>query len=241
MNKEKKLHFENQVIHIKRQIMTACMVNGQINLRRFFKMYDKAEDGELGLDEFTAMIRKTGKVTPKVFPDNMVKMLFKMINANGDGEINYEQEFLAWLDVAPGEDEPQTPYTIEAAAANREKAARKIVKRQMVDIKKAISQAAYEGGSLNWEKLFSQCEKVPKEKKDKGSMDLSEFTTLLRKKAKLMPPLYSDEVVKALYKMIDEDGSGSFELAELTSWLDNGANAILSKSPSRKSLVRTSK
>jgi Ca2+-binding EF-hand superfamily protein len=140
-----------------------------------------------------------------------------MVDKNRDGYIDYESEFLPWLEIAKGNDEPATySFSVEAAERQKKKAAKAVVKEKMNSILDKLRTAAYDNGHANWLKLFRHYDRD-----DTGDMDLHEFMQLLRKRARITPKQLTDEQIAALFEFVDQDKNGTISYREeFLPWLE---------------------
>jgi len=238
--REARAHFEAAVAQTKRALMIASTDNGKVNLRKTWRLYDKKDKGDISFEDFLGLIRRCARIKPQVLSDASAKSLFKVINEGQDGRLSYEDEFLPWLGVELGQDEPtENTFSVAAAERKKAKALRKLVESKKSEIKERLTTAAYENGHVNFKKLFKHYDRD-----DTGDMNFQEFSLCIRKKAKITPQVLPDEALQSLFALIDTNGDGAINYEnEILPWLDidvDTASASLALDPSR-ARIRNSK
>lgn len=82
---------------IKKRLKAAAYNNGKLDWDKLFRYYDKDNSGCIDWDEFRAAIRKSAKITTAQLSDRDLRLLFEFVDVDGDGEVDYKQEFMPWL------------------------------------------------------------------------------------------------------------------------------------------------
>jgi Ca2+-binding EF-hand superfamily protein len=93
-----------------------------------------------------------------------------------------------------------------------------IVAADLAKIRRKLTAAAYTAGGLNWHKLFKFYDRD-----NSSKLNLQEFTSALRRDAKLTVTALSDSAVAHLFAALDSDHSGSLSLQEFVAWLEAGS------------------
>lgn len=204
-------------------------LDGFVNWLKLFKKYDRDDSGEIEFHEFRMAIRKDAKINKNTLDDAQLLMLFKSVDLDGDGRVDYESEFLPWL--KPPEEDPEwktkrtkardaggTP-TMVSALAKKEEAD---LLRKINLIKQRMRAAAYDKGGVNWSKLFQQYDRDAS-----GDMDYEEFAHATRKLARVGKDQINDTELKNIFKIVATAKGSSGKLQyqeELLPWLEAGVD-----------------
>lgn len=190
------------------------MDNGQVNLKKVWRIYDKKEEGLITFEDFLQMLRRQAKVKPQSLSDAGIMLLFRALELQ-DGKLKYEEGFLKWLKVDPGDDEPaESTFSVAAAQRIRVKKARKEILDRMRDIKERLTTACYDHGVVNFKKFFNTYDKD-----NSGEMDFEEFSLLIRKKCRMSPQFLSDDCLRSLFEYVAHEEKNEFIISYVADFL----------------------
>ena len=71
-----------------------------VSYEGLFRSFDRDNSGELDFDEFRKAIRKEGKLKANEWPDQQLRQLFRLVDADASGTITAD-EFVGWMGEAP--------------------------------------------------------------------------------------------------------------------------------------------
>lgn len=240
-NSLKKANEFLNVESIRRKMRAAAYDNGGVNWRKLFRYYDKDNSGEINLDEFKAAIRKDARVKPEQVSEQALNDLFVLVDQDQDGFVQYETEFLLWLDPKgyakrhAHEKKTKQEGTVSVmkaslAAVGKLKAfphktadkkwdaskQTELSPAMLASIKSKLRVAAYHNGKVNWLKLFRYYDRD-----NSGEINYDEFRQAIRKDAKVPPEILSEAKLLALFRFVDKDGGNTIAYdTEFVPWLE---------------------
>lgn len=211
-----------------------------------FKLFDKDESGSISLEEFRAGMVLAWKAKPSSARSStsrgpvtsaQVKKLFKMIDADGSGDIDLA-ELISFVWGAE--------YTSEGALAAQNMAAAKKAaenatvmseataiarvdpkldglppsNKELTLIKTRMQALSYDTGTgarQDPERVFKLFDYD-----DSGELNMAEFIAAVRKGGRLSKQTLSDSGIRWLFRKIDKDNSGAVDIAELKEFVWGG-------------------
>jgi len=213
---------------IRRNLRAAAYEHGGINWKKLFSYYDRDNTGEIDYEELRRAIRKDAKIKETELHEEDLKTLFKFIDQNNDGFIQYDPEFIDWIDPSHL---TRAKYTRERAKSLPTKTRRQVAAlkarstlpaKALKDIKKRLKSFATYNGQVNWQKLFEYYDP-----ERTGQIEYDKFRVAIRQDAKIGSDKLSEFKLRALFKHIDKDHSGKIEYAtEFCSWIAEDDNAL---------------
>jgi len=202
--------------HMRLKIRTAAYYRGGIDWETMFRQYDKSGEGELNYREFFDAIREGANVTPCMMSDHGLRGLFRVMDTDGGGTVDYLNEFIPWLE--PKDDMEEREALEDEALEKNKKANKKLMVRpaMVTMVKRRLRAAAYSNGCLDYAALFKFCDRD-----SSGFIQFHEFASTMRKVVKLPPKDFSDEALQVLFDYLDSSGDGKMEYGtEFLDWLD---------------------
>ena len=197
---------------------------------KLFSAHDKDNSGELDFDEFTAAVRKGGKLH---LSKKELSALFDAIDDDDSGDISIrELTVFVWGKDSPEARNVKAPerksFKAAALAANfattvvRKERSTRHAEAEAADpllpLKKKLRGLSYGANGQDPAKLFSSFDKD-----NSGELDFDEFVSAIRKGGKLTPQMISQRKLRTLFDAIDDDSSGDVSIQELTAfvWSDD--------------------
>ena len=201
-----------------------------------FKKYDRDNSGEIDFKEFRSAVRKSARISASALSDRELQVLFDYVDADSSGELSIG-EFNDWLDGKISKTRAKQDWKKGISAVislNKFSAAGTAFlqlspeeQEDMMLLKKKLRAASYTAGGEDWHMLFKQYDRD-----NSGDLDYEEFTSAVRKDAKIPPDGpdgMSDKELRKLFRQVDVDGGGSVEVEELIDWLKGSETAYEKK------------
>lgn len=187
---------ENEILaRYRGQIMLQHTVNiileNQINIKEVIEKFDKTRDGQLRLGEFIPIL----KVFVPSITDEDCKYVFKLIDKNGNGEIDC-LEFLARLD-----EETNSKKIKENFSGNN----KVIDNKCLLELKNIINY-----NKIDVNMIFKSLDKSGDKK-----LDFLEFCKLVE----VINMRYSSNELKQAFDLLDKDKDGGISIEEFKSKL----------------------
>jgi len=190
--------------------------------------------GFISYQAFRTAVRKEAKITPDTMNDAQLEALWKHVDKDGSGTLDYESEFIPWVDpdglslkepveyfdhgvivqeaIGLLEDENRGATPVKRKQANAEKK----FKKQVALVRQRLRFAALYNGRVQWKKLFRHyC------KRKSGQINFDEFRTVVRKDAKVGADLVSEHILRKLFNHIDSHGQGYIDCSHFITWARN--------------------
>eukprot|EP01043_Picozoa_sp_COSAG02_P049811 COSAG02_NODE_5043_length_4701_cov_3.161886_2_plen_531_part_00 len=227
-----------QVNMLKKRLQSMAMstVGGTgaiIDPEEIFRRYDKDTSGALDLSEFTTAVRKGGKIPPASMTDGDLRQLFNAIDTDSSGCINIEElvAFVWGSEGVPTRTNGRRPQPVRKTKPKDESSAQvNMLKKRLQSM--AMSTVGGTGAIIDPEEIFRRYDKDTS-----GALDLSEFTTAVRKGGKIPPASMTDGDLRQLFNSIDTDSSGCINIEELVAfvWGSEGAPSAPIEAAARRS------
>ena len=168
-----------------------------------FEMADVDGSGELDVKEFREAARNVMNIPASTVSDRELGLLFDAAETGGDGQVS-GPEFAAFISQAP-----HTVQMMKGMSRQMQNALRSVIKM----VQQASNAVAMETG---WTKLFETYDRD-----GQGSLDLQEFTAILREDCKIDEKVIPDEHLAQLLKEVDTDGTGDIDAHEFQKFLSS--------------------
>lgn len=219
---------ENDIIKVIRQKLKAASYdNGKVHFEKLFRHYDKDNSGEIDFAEFLMLIRKDCKVTADMIPDNQLEHLFKHVSETCEHSGLLEMEdFIAWA--CPENEEIHRADQAE----KKERTERAKARESLASPSPAVW--AYDADDQTIKLLRQKIRAVAAIYSDANVLDFNhffrflrspgwvgfkEFKSLVRKDAKVSQKLVTDQVLKSIFKDLNEGDTGMIERSTFEEWV----------------------
>jgi Ca2+-binding EF-hand superfamily protein len=181
---------------------------------KLFKVHDRENASELSLEDIRRAIRKDGKLTASVFPDELVEIVFSLIDSDNDGFISAD-EFVDWISNGKfSHDGGGVMALVDKTMLDLKRRDTALGVNNMVQLRQQMSAALTSAGSLDWINALASRYFV--------ESNLIEWRRAVRKEGKISPVAFSDELLELVFRLLDTDNSATICSVEFVAWFQSG-------------------
>eukprot|EP00929_Paragymnodinium_shiwhaense_P064574 TRINITY_DN3235_c0_g1_i1.p1 TRINITY_DN3235_c0_g1~~TRINITY_DN3235_c0_g1_i1.p1 ORF type:complete len:1714 (-),score=501.51 TRINITY_DN3235_c0_g1_i1:139-5280(-) len=194
--------------------------NGRWNealARKVIGEFDKDRGGDLGIEEFTKLVRLELKIPKNQLSDQDIKLFFRAVDQDGEGSIDIE-ELIEFMQVEEDEKEKKGKAPVMTLVQELEKQKGDQMDAVLERARERLRFATSKDGRWSSE----HCEKLLRtyDVDGGGMLDQEEFRKLFRMKLRITAKEVTDENIRRLFDCVDEDKGGEVSIEELVTFIE---------------------